>query len=69
MPSNAVASSSAAPLTAEVGLFAPAVTTDDAKAPILQDFLSEQHTLFLSLAKIHREAVGDGDEYGDDYDG
>lgn len=56
--------------TSPTGLFAPLITSDESTATLLQQFLSEQHTLFLSLAKIHREAVTtEGEEWNQEYDG
>lgn len=43
-----------------IGLFAPSQATQgEAQAQAIERWVSEQHTLFLSLARIHTEAIAE----------
>lgn len=43
---------------ATVGIFAP--SPSDEEHELIQKWLGEQHTFFLSLARIHDEAIKEG---------
>lgn len=59
MPAKKAAGRTPQPYAAiEAGIFAPSVGADEERE-VLQNWLSQQHTLFLSLARIHQEALNE----------